>query len=191
MTTGWIWSGCRLLNFRKKTNRLRFRLCPNGVKNRTQPDLKPLIVFSIAENWFFQDFLYDICPWYMAPSHYVLSHSILGSEAARVQIEEMAYMKDWKRLTLLIDGWEDILKRSLYRSVAVQIGQYPSILSLTDMTGERASVEGIFGAVKDALATMGSGDGRNFIAATTDNPTVMQSFQRKFKAEYFWLLVTL
>jgi hypothetical protein len=27
----------------KKTNRLRFRLCPNGVKNQTQPDLKPLI----------------------------------------------------------------------------------------------------------------------------------------------------
>jgi hypothetical protein len=42
MTTGWIWSGCRLLNFYKKTNLLRFRLCPNGVKNRTRPDLKPL-----------------------------------------------------------------------------------------------------------------------------------------------------
>jgi hypothetical protein len=42
MTTGWIWSSCRLLNFCKKTNRLRFRLCPNGVKNRTRPDLKPL-----------------------------------------------------------------------------------------------------------------------------------------------------
>jgi hypothetical protein len=46
MTTGWIWSGCRLLNFCKKTNRLRFRLCPNGVKNQTQPDLKPLVLTS-------------------------------------------------------------------------------------------------------------------------------------------------
>jgi hypothetical protein len=43
-------------------------------------------------------------------SRYVLSHSILDSEAAQVQLEEMAYMKDQKRLTLLIDGWEDILK---------------------------------------------------------------------------------
>jgi hypothetical protein len=67
----------------------------------------------------------------------------------------MAYMKNWKRLTLLIDGWEDILKRSLYGSATAQIGQYPSVLSLTDMTGEHASAEGIFSAVKGALATMG------------------------------------
>jgi hypothetical protein len=37
---------------------------------------------------------------------------------------------------------------------------------------------------------MGLGDGQNFIAATTNNPTVMQSFWQKFKAEYFWVLVT-
>jgi hypothetical protein len=60
--------------------------------------------FSIAKNWFFQDFLGEIRPLYTPPSHYVLSHSILDSEAAWVQLEEMAYMKDWKRLTLLIDG---------------------------------------------------------------------------------------
>jgi hypothetical protein len=120
----------------------------------------------------------------------VLSHSILDSEAARVQLEEMAYMKDRKRLTLLIDGWEDILKRSLYGSVAAQVGQYPSVLSLTDMTAQRASAENVFNAAKDALTVMGLGDGRNFIAATTDNPTVMQSFRRKFKAEFFWVLVT-
>jgi hypothetical protein len=47
MTTGWIWSGCRLLNFCKKTNQLRFWLCPNGVKNRTQLDLKPLLVLGV------------------------------------------------------------------------------------------------------------------------------------------------
>lgn len=102
----------------------------------------------------------------------------------------MAYMKDRKRLTLLIDGWEDILKRSLYGSVAAQVGQYPSVLSLTDMTAQRASAENVFNAAKDALTVMGLGDGRNFIAATTDNPTVMQSFRRKFKAEFFWVLVT-
>jgi hypothetical protein len=112
----------------------------------------------------------------MAPSRYVLSHSILHSEATWVQIEEMTYMKDQKRLTLLIDDWEVILKRSLYGSIAVQIGQYPSVLSLTNMTGECTSAKGIFGAVKGALATMALGDSWNFIAVTIDNPTVMQSF---------------
>jgi hypothetical protein len=50
MTTGWIWSGCRLLDFCKKTNRLRFWLCPNGVKNQTQLDLKPLGTECDQEN---------------------------------------------------------------------------------------------------------------------------------------------
>jgi hypothetical protein len=44
MTTSEIWSGCRLLNFCKKTNRLRFWLCPNGAENRTQLDPKSLEV---------------------------------------------------------------------------------------------------------------------------------------------------
>jgi hypothetical protein len=55
----------------------------------------------------------------------------------------------------------------LYGSVA-QVGQYPSVLSLTNMTAEHASAENVFNAAKDALAVMGLGDGQNFIVATTD-----------------------
>jgi hypothetical protein len=65
----------------------------------------------------------------------------------------------------------------LYGSVAAQVGQYPSVLSLTYMTAECASAENVFNAAKDPLAVMGLGDGQNFIAATTDNPTVIQSFR--------------
>jgi hypothetical protein len=64
----------------------------------------------------------------------------------------------------------------LYGSVAAQVGQYPSVLSLTNRTAEHASAENIFNTAKDALAVMGLGDDWNFIAATTDNPIVMQSF---------------
>jgi hypothetical protein len=34
----------------------------------------------------------------------------MDSEAARVQMEEIDRVKQRKRLTLLIDGWEDKLK---------------------------------------------------------------------------------
>jgi len=34
----------------------------------------------------------------------------MDGEAARVQIEEVERVKQQKRLTLLIDGWEDKLK---------------------------------------------------------------------------------
>ncbi|KAG2140571.1 hypothetical protein DEU56DRAFT_734975 [Suillus clintonianus] len=30
------------------------------------------------------------------------------------------------------------------------------------------------------------GDGRNIIAATTDNPTVMKAFRRKFQEKFYW-----
>jgi hypothetical protein len=113
----------------------------------------------------------------------------MDAEAARVELEEIVYMKDRKRLTLLIDGWEDILRRSLYGSVAVEVGQYPSVLSLTDMTGNRATAENILKVAVDGLKTMELEGGRNIIAVTTDNPTVMQSFRNKFQEKYFWVLV--
>jgi hypothetical protein len=40
------------------------------------------VAFSVTENWFFQDFLNDIQPFYTTPSRYVLSHSISDSEVA-------------------------------------------------------------------------------------------------------------
>ncbi|KAG2051181.1 hypothetical protein BDR06DRAFT_890205, partial [Suillus hirtellus] len=65
------------------------------------------IPFSVTENWFFQHFLDEIHPSYQAPSHYVLSHSIMDSEIAHVQMEDIARLKGHKCLTYLLDGWED------------------------------------------------------------------------------------
>jgi hypothetical protein len=67
-----------------------------GVHNRSSFIVYANVAFSVTKNWFFWDFLNYIWPFYTMPSHYVLSHSILDSEVARVQLEEMAYMKDQK-----------------------------------------------------------------------------------------------
>ncbi|KAF8192079.1 ribonuclease H-like domain-containing protein [Pholiota molesta] len=110
----------------------------------------------------------------------------------RVRLEELGRVKKSKRHTFLIDVWEDLLKRSIYGSVAAQVAaqvaEYPSILSLEDMTGSRATADGIMDAAEKALQAMDLADGRNFIAMTTDNPTVMQAVRRKFQAKYFWIL---
>ncbi|KAJ8579829.1 hypothetical protein M405DRAFT_939003 [Rhizopogon salebrosus TDB-379] len=87
------------------------------------------IPFSVAENWFFRNFLDEIRPSYQAPSRYVLSHSIMDSEVARVQIEDIARLKGRKRLTFLLDGWEDKIRRSLYGSLAAEVKQRPVALS--------------------------------------------------------------
>lgn len=63
------------------------------------------------------------------------------------------------------------------------------MLSLDDMTGKRGSANGLLENSAKALNAMDLGDGINFIAVTTDNPTVMQAFRRKFQEKYTWVLV--
>ena len=94
------------------------------------------IAFSAAENWFFHNFVDEIRPSYSVPSCYVLSHSIMDAELSRVQLEEISHVQERKRLTFLLDGWEDLLKRSLYGALAAEVNQYPIVLSLADMTGK-------------------------------------------------------
>lgn len=147
------------------------------------------IAFAAADNYFFKDFLNEIRLSYMSPSCYVLSHTILHSELAHVHIEEVDRLKKWNKLTLLIDGWEDKMKWSLYGTVALEVGQYPVVLSLEDMTGHRGSADRIVEVSQNAMNEMGIGDGRALIALTTDNLTVMQSYQTKFKVLYTSILV--
>ena len=75
----------------------------------------------------------------------------MDGEAARVQIEEVDQAKQRKRLTLLIDGWEDKLKRSLSGTVASEVNQYPVVLGLEDMTGHRGSAEKILEVSQRAM----------------------------------------
>ena len=114
----------------------------------------------------------------------------MDAEAARVQIKEIDRVKKTKHLTVLFDGWEDKLRRSLYGTVAAKIGEYPTVLSLDELTGHRGSAEKYLETAKKAMKNMEIEDGRNIIALMTDNPTVMQVFGRKFQNIYYWVLVS-
>ncbi|KAF5328455.1 hypothetical protein D9758_018916 [Tetrapyrgos nigripes] len=91
-------------------------------------------------------------------------------------------------LTLLIDGWEDLLKRSLYGLVAAQVNQEPVALGLADLTGKRGSAESIFEMAVNHIDSMGLGNGKRFICTTTDNPTMMISFRRILETKFPWLI---
>ncbi|KAG1774942.1 hypothetical protein EV702DRAFT_1199779 [Suillus placidus] len=73
------------------------------------PEQAPVQISNcfVAENWFFHNLLDEIQPSYQAPS---LSHSIMDSEVVRVQIEDIAHLKECKKLTYLLDGWEDKIR---------------------------------------------------------------------------------
>jgi hypothetical protein len=148
------------------------------------------LAFRATENPFFHEFLNVIRPSYVPPTRYVLSHSIMDGEAARVQLEDHHRLKALPRLTLLFDGWEDKRRRSLYGSVASQIGEDPIVLSLDDLTGKRGSAQTYLETAVAALKRNELENPTNIIALTTDNPTVMQSFRRKFQDQFFWVLVS-
>ncbi|KAF9243739.1 ribonuclease H-like domain-containing protein [Melanogaster broomeanus] len=109
-----------------------------------------------------------------------IANSLLLSEAVRVQQEEINRLKGRKKLTLLLDGWEDLLKRSLYGSVAVEVNQHPVVLSLDDMAGNRGNADNLVSVTQKAMNKMEIGDGKNIIAVTTDNLTVMQAYRISF-----------
>lgn len=148
------------------------------------------IPFRVGDGEYFREFIDVIRPSYKVPSRYVLSHHLLDGEAVRVQQEEIDRLKERKCLTLLLDGWEDILKRSLYGSVAVEVNHPPVVLALQDMTGQRATSDNLITVSQKAMDQMEVGDGKNFIAVTTDNPTVMQAYRRKFQEQYPWILIS-
>ncbi|KAF6759096.1 ribonuclease H-like domain-containing protein [Ephemerocybe angulata] len=133
----------------------------------------------------------EVRPLYKAPSRFVLSHSLLDMEAARVKLEEEVRLKSSNRLTLLIDGWEDILRRSLYGFVAAEVGKFPVMLSLENMTGARATGKGVADAARKSLESMGITEEiakNHLIAVTTDNPTVMISTRRDLQNTFWWIL---
>ena len=80
--------------------------------------------FSASQNFYFREFVNYIHPSYIPPTRYVLSHSILESEVARVQLEDLERLENSRNQTLLYDGWEDGLGRSIYGAVSASVGEY-------------------------------------------------------------------
>ena len=95
--------------------------------------------FCVADNWYLRDYVHEIRPSYTPASSYVLSRHIIDSEYVRVLRDDQDRLKAQRGLTLLFDGWEDALKRSLYGTIAAKVNQYPIPLSLDDITGQRGT----------------------------------------------------
>lgn len=147
------------------------------------------IPFRIADNWYFVDFTHELRQTYEPASPYVLSHRLLDAEHSRVHQEDVERLQDSRFLTLLFDGWEDMLRRSLYGSVAAEVKQFPIVLGLDELTGLRGNVPTLVQTTEKATENMGVGDMKKFIAITTDNPTTMQAYRKAMQKKHPWLLV--
>ena len=75
-------------------------------------------------------------PMYQVPSRYVLSGTVLSAECASINLQLMEQLHTRRGMTLLVDGWEDAAKRSLYGVVLAETGKHPVVLGLTELTGQ-------------------------------------------------------
>jgi len=113
---------------------------------------------------------------------------LLPEEEARVTLIEAERLRMMKYLTMMIDGWDDRVRRSIYGSLVSQLGERPIILGLADLTGERSTANKIVEISDESLKNK-SVKPTDVIAIVTDNPTTMKAVCRKWTEKYPWVLV--
>ena len=57
------------------------------------------------------------------------------------------------------------------------------------MMGRQGTAQGYLKTIQGAMHRMGIDGGQQVLALATDNPTMMQAFQRDFQKEFNWVLV--
>ena len=100
----------------------------------------------------------------------------------------MKSLKEWKFLTLLVDGWEDAAGRSLYGTIVAEVRKHPVVLGLSDLTGKRVTADAIVNACLENCQKMGI-NAHQLSAMCMDNPTTMISARRKWEDKYPWIIV--
>lgn len=148
------------------------------------------IPFNVVENEFLIAFLYALRPMYTCPSRFVLTHTILDAESARIQIIEESALKSRNNLTMLCDGWDDAAGRSVYATVVVEVRRPPVLLGLTDMTGQRTNAGAVLEVNEKNLSSMGI-DSLQIAGLCTDNPSAMIAMRRMWEQKYPRTVVSL
>lgn len=70
-----------------------------------------------------------------------------------------------------------------------EVGEYPVVLGLHELTGTWASADNLVGISVKALEWKDM-DPKRILAVCTDNPTTMQAFHCKYSNKYPWVLVS-
>lgn len=103
-------------------------------------------------------------------------------------MKEQEKLKTQSGLTIMTDGWDDRRHRSLYGTLAAERGEYPTILSLDDLTGKRGDADTIVGVVESSMKKM-MVEPEQVAAIVTDDPKVMRAVRRKLKEKWPWIIV--
>lgn len=112
----------------------------------------------------------------------------LPAEEQCAILEDLERLKGRQNMTYLLDGWDDVMRRSVYGSILAEVAVHPVVLGLQEMTGRRATAENLVEVSDGALQKKGV-QPTAVIAVCTDNPTTVQAFRRIWTQKYPWILV--
>lgn len=112
---------------------------------------------------------------------------LLPGEEAKAFAADVKRLEGRNNLTYLMDGWDDSQRRSVYGCMVAEVGEFPVVLGVEELTGIRATADNLCDVATKALAKK-SVEPKSIIAVCTDNPTPMVAFRRKWKNEYPWIL---
>ncbi|KJA25135.1 hypothetical protein HYPSUDRAFT_183073 [Hypholoma sublateritium FD-334 SS-4] len=146
------------------------------------------VPLSHSENPFFLKFVHCLRPSYDPATRYVLNERYLLAEEARAYNEDLKRLEGRNNLTYLMDGWEDIQRRSIYGTMLAEVGEYPVVLGLEELTGVRATADNLI-ALSERAIIKKEITIENVIAVCTDNPTTMQAFRRKWAILHPWIIM--
>ena len=146
--------------------------------------------FRAADNPFLIEWAAILRPTYEVPSAYTCMHSLLPAEDVRVMHFEIKRLSENHRLTALLDGWDDAMRRALYGTMACERGVTPVVLGLEDMTGQRGDAETLRDVLERGLGTM-EVKAKQLIAVVSDDPTTMRKYRRLVEQKWPWIVVCL
>ncbi|KAF8580655.1 hypothetical protein K439DRAFT_1415198 [Ramaria rubella] len=86
----------------------------------------------------------------------------------------------------MVDGWEDVQRRSLYGTLAAEVGKPSTVLSLEDVTGQHGDAKKMGEVVGGGMVKMELVP-RQHVGLVTDNPMVMKAFRRFWVSKYPWV----
>ncbi|CAG8764603.1 12894_t:CDS:2, partial [Ambispora leptoticha] len=94
------------------------------------------LLFKIVENPYFLDFLNELAPNYNPPSTRILHTEVFNSLFSSYLSKKFKMFKSLADITIVLDGWQDISKNSIYGFMALKEEQ-EHVLDIVNLSANR------------------------------------------------------
>ncbi|CAG8837328.1 32716_t:CDS:1, partial [Racocetra persica] len=143
------------------------------------------ILFSAFDSPYFEDFTKLLNPGYNSPKRATLATSILDVEAANITLKIEKELLKSKNLTLCVDSWCSLLKRSIYAFVIMTDEKKQYIYSLRDFSMSSHMANFNAERIREVIEYVGP---EKFVAVVSDAESAMTAAKCLVATQYLHIL---